>query len=299
MEQTLVDALASARNALIAGVVWLGGAGLWAAHWYSAWWQDPTLAASEPFRELLRYLGPVVVGLFGLALAALVGAALLKLGARLWLHVHRRVLTATFSDITDLDALDTRLRKSLTPLGRFLRVYSSSAVVTLYHYLAAETVPRSEQTMDARALAMPRYLNAVLHHQLWSAPALLTNEGLRYAEQQKMRSHAELSFVLIGGMPLLLSGLLTHLNAYPPLQWVLCVLVVWFLVWDSQTAWRDSNSQILHGVVEQGASAHLSVSWDVGRHKERTLRPWLVRRLWSDPDATATVQDDAVAADSR
>lgn len=47
MEQTLVDALASARNALIAGVVWLGGAGLWAAHWYSAWWQDPTLADRE------------------------------------------------------------------------------------------------------------------------------------------------------------------------------------------------------------------------------------------------------------
>lgn len=298
MEQTLVDALASARNALIAGIVWLGGVGLWAAYWNSVWWQDPTLAASPPFQGLLRYLGPVMVGLFGLAFAALFGAALLKLGARLWLHVHRRVLTATFADITNLDALNTRLRKSLTPIGRFLRAYSSSAVVTLYHYLAAETVPRNPQTMDAGALATPRYLNAVLHHQLWSAPALLTNEGLRYAEQQKMRSHAELSFVLIMGMPLLLSGLLTHVNAAPGLQWVLCVVVFLFLVWDAQTAWRDSNSQILHGVVEQGAAAHLSVSWDVGKHKERGLYPWIARWLWSDPDA-APGQDDAVTAESR
>lgn len=298
MEQTLVDALASARNALIAGVVWLVGAALWAAHWNSVWWQNPTLAASRPLQELLRYLGPVVVGLFGLAFAALFGSAVLKLGARLWLHWHRRVLTATFADITSLEALVTRL-KQLTRPGRFMRAYSSSAVMRLYHYLAAETVPRNEQTMDARALATPRYLNAVLHHQLWSAPALLTNEGLRYAEQQKMRSHAELSFVLIGGMPLLLSGLLTHMNALPVLKWVLCVLVGWFLVWDSQTAWRDSNSQILHGVVEQGASAHLSVSWDVGKHKERGLHPWLARRLWSDQDARAHGLDAASETESR
>lgn len=153
--------------------------------------------------------------------------------------------------------------------------------------------------MDARALATPRYLNAVLHHQLWSAPALLTNEGLRYAEQKKMRSHAELSFVLIGVMPVLLSALLTHVNAAPALQVVLCVLVVWFLVWDAQTAWRDSNSQILHGAVEQGAAAHLPESWDVGLHKERSFPPRIVRGCGPIRTPRRPRKEDTVAAESR
>lgn len=288
MEQTLVDALASARNALIAGTVWLGGAGLWLAHWDGAWWTNPTQSASDPLRALLAFLGPVAVGIIGLTFAALLGAAILKLGARLWLHVHRRVLTATFSDITSANALERRLKEGLTRFGRFSRAYSSSAMITLYGYLASEVEPRQPGTMDAKALAAPGYLNAVLHHQLWSAPALLTNAGLRYAEQQKMRSHAELSFALILGMPLLLSGILIHFSVSLPIQVGICGLVAWFLVWDSQTAWRDSNSQILHGVVEQRSVAHLPARWDVGKHKDRGLPPSIGRLLWrpvTDPEA--------------
>lgn len=58
-------------------------------------------------------------------------------------------------------------------------------------------------------------------------------------------------------------------------------------------------SQILHGVVEQGVFAHLSESWDVGLHKERSFPPRIVRLLWSAPDDTSSEHDTAVAAEDR
>ncbi len=139
-------------------------------------------------------------------------------------------------------------------------------MVRFYAYLTEQT----DERMETRG-----YFNAVLHSMLWSAPALLKEQGLCYAEQQRARAGAELAQSLLLGLPLFLSGALIHLHLSGLVWWIwgACLIGVGvYAAWDAQTTWQDANSQILHGIVESAAPAHLPAEgWNVSKHVARSL----------------------------
>ena len=271
MDQSVVDAFWSVRNAVVAGAVWL--LGLYLVTTYLVF--VPTAAPTDLLLSLLDLAGPFVVGVSVLVVIALVGSAILKVSGRVWLHAHRRVLTFLFSDVTSSRALDARL-KGLSLVGRATRAFSSSALTAFYTYLSTRE-PVGQSRSGSALTTQPGYFNRVLHHMLWSAPALLEGGGLRYAEQQRTRARAELVQALVLGAPLLLAGVIFHLYDTTAGFWVgllSAAVLMGYLVWDAQTAWRDAYSQILYGVIELELDPHLPPeSWDVSKHANRSIPP--------------------------
>lgn len=275
MDQTVVDAFWSVRNAVVAGAVWLLGLYLVTTYLVTthAKWSVPMADPTDLMLSLLDLAGPFIVGVAVLVVIALVGSAILKVSGRVWLHAHRRVLTFLFSDVTSSTALHARL-KGLSLVGRATRAFSSSALTAFYTYLSTRE-PGGQSASGPALTTQPRYFNRVLHHMLWSAPALLEGGGLRYAEQQRTRARAELVQALVVGAPLLLAGVIFHLYDTTAGFWVgvlSAAVLMGYLVWDAQTAWRDAYSQILHGVIELELDPHLPPeSWDVSKHANRSI----------------------------
>lgn len=259
---------------LVAGLVW-------------PWWVNPLAQASSPLKVVLDALGTPGLSAVALLSMTLFGDAVIRVTSLLWSKWHRMVLMYGLNDVSTAESAKAALN-SQTWLGYNSRTYSNRSLFRLieeYERQRAATGLPPATSGDVRTLAS---------NVIFMGPILLEVSDKRFVEQQRHNARFELASSLILGLPLLIvavtvslaSGFVAGLPGY-----VAAVLCGLYAGHETHIAWRHSNSQIAHVLVDQKRSMEgISHNWDISRGLQQSLPAWLGRKLRREGTKSPTTQ---------
>lgn len=251
---------------------------LWLAPKWSGFLQ-PIDSISAPFATLLQVAG--AAGLWGVAGVAslLIGETVCTISWQLLIErPGRRILTYQLRDFSTETALVDRLMER-GPLGRYASAYSITSLRRVYRRLAV-TKAFSTLTPEQKSYRF----RAIMHSVLYMAPRLMEIRPETYAEQQRLRADAELRVGLVIVLPALAWAVGENLRQPP--SWLMITIpalgMAWslYLLWDAFRLWRESNSQIAHGVCDSRTTLGYIVNRPLSKYETdyRSLPEW-ARRL--------------------
>jgi hypothetical protein len=213
----------------------------------------------------------------------LFGDAVIRISSLLWSKAHRMILMSVLRDASTAESARTAL-KGLSWLGLHTRTYSNRALTRLI-----EEYERQRKDAD-----LPRCsaddIRTLVSNVVFMAPSLLEVSDKRFTEQQRHNARFELAASLILGLPLLIAAVTASLTSGPwpgVLGYGGALLVGAYALTEADIAWRDSNSQIAHALVDQKHPLKgISQNWDISRGVRASLPEWMGRLLRSRKTAS-------------
>lgn len=246
MIASLFAGFRNARNSLIVGslgliTLYLAVATTWVG------FEQPGESISPRLANTLQAAGVNGRWAIAAAVSLLLGEFICNMSALLFFEkLGRRVLTYQLRDFESETALIDRLL-ARGRIGRTVSAYSVTSIRRIYRKLSKDqrfaVLPADEKSFRFRA---------VMHTVLYMAPRLMEIRPETYAEQQRLRADAELRLGLITVAPLFLLQIERNLLQPPAIlriaTYAVAVAISCYLAWDAFRLWRESNSQIAHGV---------------------------------------------------